>query len=179
MSRVSATFEDVTSFTVPKDNYVLSCLKAEEDPEGTKPGAKRQGLILEWQVVAPNTPHNGKTIRFDRVNVKGHWDDGTEIVPYRLAELLMATKVPWSCLHETNGAPGSDITDRPAAIIKGTGDDGHEPGALYCSTCDKKVRVDFESSKLLGARIRAMVSVKPGNDGRDYNKIDRYLPLES
>lgn len=171
MSRVVATFEEVTSYTVPGDTYELTCADCKEDPYKTT-----QRIVCEWKVYAPGSPQNGKTIRFDRMPTGGTWDDGQEVVPAKLANLISKARVPWTCL-KCNPQP-TDDTDRVAEIITGTGDDGREKGALYCPDCNEKAKISFDTNKVKSCMVRGVVEIEKGSDDKDYNKIKRYLPSE-
>jgi hypothetical protein len=128
---------------------------------------------LTWAI--SDGPNLGREIRYDNLVLSGINQKGDPIQPIRLAQLLVACKIPFTC-EECAGGPGIQ-DDRIHTITIGDGTNGKKRGHVYCEN-GHELHIDFEDDAILGASCRVEVATETNDKGRSFNVIKRYLSLD-
>jgi len=134
--------------------------------------------VLHW--VIEDGPDGDTSVRdrkvmFDNVILGGKNKLGDPINPFRLANLLSATEIPWECVSCHNGEEA-----RPVYIGRGNDEDGLVKGKSYCPDCKSdSFNITYDTDNFLAARCRLVLSIRKveGKD-REVNEIARYLPID-
>jgi len=176
MARLTADLADYEEFS-PADKAVYDMHVSAMERGTSKAGNAM--LTLSWKL-DNHEQFGGREIRFDTVVLSGVQSDksknpGAPIVPFRLMDLIQACKLPWMC-----GACEEE-SSRPWLV--GTGSEGDKAnglpkGKLHCPDCQAGLKLSFDDDHVPGARCKGAVDIEEGKNGKNFNKIVKYLPAD-
>ena len=176
MPRIDADFTDVViREALPKDVYV--CRVAQVDLTKTKNPPYNPMMVPQF--VVDDGEHTGRRLtswivyagKQKRKDANGM--ESTEpVVPFGLARLIEATKVPWAC--RACSSPFR-VTD----FLWGTENNGLKKGQMYCPDCKQPTQISVDSDSFINQRLKIAVDVEkiPDSD-RMGNRVKGYSPLD-
>lgn len=176
--RLSSDLSGFKSFdAIPRDIYIIRCKVADAGtPENPKKSYFGNPCIqFTWTI--EEGEYQGREIRFDDVEIGGTDSrTGEPAILYRLAELMTALEVPWTC-RVCHPDP-NDIDDRVTDFIRGTGDNGLKKGRIFCPDCRQEAKPDYDTNNFVGKVCKGGIDIRKGkSDDKEYNFIKRYTHL--